>query len=354
VSNRLPGFPGAASRQRVAASTADWVRPVPVPAGTALPLEVRPDTEVDLPAWAAEHATTVDGWLHRHGAVLFRGFGIGLDRFAAAAQALAGPALPYRERSSPRTELAPGVYTSTDHPAHQPIPLHNENSYQQEFPARLAFCAVVAATDGGGTPVADCRRVLARLDPQLVRAFARRGVLYQRNYADGVGMGWREAFQRDSRAEVEQYCARVGIAVEWRPDGGLRTRQVRPALAAHPATGEPVWFNHAAFFHLSGHPPDVQAALRDEFGEADLPAHSYYGDGAPIEPDVLAAIRAGYDAETAPVDWRAGDLLVLDNLLVAHGREPFRGERRVVVSMGGLLRRADLPELPADLGAAPR
>jgi alpha-ketoglutarate-dependent taurine dioxygenase len=34
-----------------------------------------------------------------------------------------------------------------------------------------------------------------------------------------------------------------------------------------------------------------------------------------------------------PHAWEAGDLLMLDNLLAAHGRRPFSGERRIAVAM---------------------
>lgn len=327
-------------RQEVPASSADWVRPA---AGGGLPLEVHPSADVNLAAWALAHSGQVSSWLARHGAVLFTGFGIGLDEFPRVAAALAGPAVEYCERSSPRTQLVPGVYTSTDHPADQPIALHNENSYQCSFPARLVFCCLEPAERGGATPLADCRRVLARIDPAVVAAFRRRGVRYVRNYGRGVGLSWQEAFQETSPARVTEYCRARSIAPEWRLPGELRTVQVRPATAVHPVTRQEVWFNHAAFFHVSSLEPGLAAALLEQFGEAGLPANTYYGDGGRIEPETLAGIRAAYASETVAVPWRRGDILLIDNLLVAHGREPFAGRRRVIVSMAGTVDRADLP-----------
>ncbi|WP_281425855.1 TauD/TfdA family dioxygenase [Polymorphospora rubra] len=35
------------------------------------------------------------------------------------------------------------------------------------------------------------------------------------------------------------------------------------------------------------------------------------------------------------VTWRAGDLLLIDNVLTAHGRRSFEGTRRVLVAMSG-------------------
>ncbi|WP_344098243.1 TauD/TfdA family dioxygenase, partial [Streptomyces stramineus] len=300
------------------------------------------DGAADLAAWARAHHGGLRTALHRDGAVLLRGFRTGLDNFPACVEALAGTPEAYGERSSPRTELARHVYTATDHPAEQPIALHNENSYQLTFPAALVFSCLTPATTGGATPLADTRRVLARLDASVVRAFTERGVLYQRNYGEGLGVPWQEAFGTTDRARAESYCAARDITTEWKPGGGLRTTQVRPAVAVHPVTGERVWFNHAAFFHVSGLRAELRDALLAQFDERDLPTHSYYGDGRPIEPAVLEQLHHAYAAERVRTPWETGDVLLVDNLLTAHGREPFTGDRRVVVAMAAPLNWAEV------------
>jgi len=163
-----PAFPGA-RRQAVSADPREWVAPA---AGAGrLPLEVRAQADVRLADWARAHPEVLDAWLAEHGAVLFAGFGVSLDDFGDVAAAVAGPPLPYRERSSPRAEVAPGIYTSTEYPPDQAIPVHNENSYQAAFPSRLAFCCLSPAERGGATPLADCRRVLSRIDPGVLAGF---------------------------------------------------------------------------------------------------------------------------------------------------------------------------------------
>jgi alpha-ketoglutarate-dependent taurine dioxygenase len=332
VTEHRPALAGR-RRQAVHGYSRDWVHAEC--SNGHLPLLVRPTMDVDLAAWSAANAAIVDGWLAEQGAVLFTGFGVGLPDFARVARSLAGQAQPYRERSSPRTELGAGVYTSTDYPAHQAIPLHNENSYQRCFPARLALCCLTAAEYGGATPLADSRRVLARLDPAIVTRFRERGVRYVRNYHESFGLSWQEAFQETDPARVDAYCKAEGITTSWRAAGGLRTEQVRPALARHPGTGQEVWFNHVTAFHVSSLPPEVAAGLLAQFGAEGLPLNSYYGDGAPIESAILDEINAAYQAELVALPWRVGDVLLIDNLLAAHGREPYHGARRVAVSLAG-------------------
>ncbi len=105
------------------------------------------------------------------------------------------------------------------------------------------------------------------------------------------------------------------------------------AVATHPQTGERVWFNQAHLFHVSTLPPDIRQALVSVLGEENLPRQAYYGDGSPIAAADLDAIRAAYWQETVVFPWQQGDILLLDNMLTAHGRRPFAGSRQVVVGI---------------------
>jgi alpha-ketoglutarate-dependent taurine dioxygenase len=297
-------------------------------------LLVRPRRpEVNLIGWAIAHRADIDADLDRHGAILFRGFAVeSLARFEEFAAATSDRVMEYEERSSPRTTVQGHVYTSTDHPPDQDIFLHNEHSYSRVYPRKILFHCVQPATVGGRTPIADCRRVLDRIPPEIREAFTQRRYMYVRNFGDGFGLSWPTAFQTTDPRVVERYCRGHDIDVEWRPGGRLRTRQVRDAIVRHARTSEEVWFNHATFFHVSTLAPEVQAVLRREVGD-DPPNNTCYGDGAPIEPGVLEVLRAAYVAEQRSFAWEAGDILMLDNVLMAHGRTRYRGERRVVVAM---------------------
>lgn len=113
----------------------------------------------------------------------------------------------------------------------------------------------------------------------------------------------------------------------------LRTRQVCPATAVHPHTGAKVWFNQAHLFHVSNHTEDNRKALMQTFGEDFLPRHAYYGDGEAIEEDALETIRAIYEEDKLSFAWKSGDLMLLDNMLYSHGRDPYEGPRKVLVAM---------------------
>jgi alpha-ketoglutarate-dependent taurine dioxygenase len=312
-----------------AASTADV-------AARRLPFIVEaPQPNGDLARWAADHGPLVGQLLLAHRALLLRGFDVrtadDLQAFVDATST--GPPLQYVDRSTPRYEVGPRIYVSTIYPREQAIHLHNEGTYWTTWPLKIYFCCLVPAASGGATPIADVRRVLERIDPAVRDRCREKGVMYVRNYNRGLGLTWQDAFQTSDPAAVERYAADHDIAVEWTADGHLRTRQVRPAIRAHPITGEPVWFNHAAFFHVTSLAPHVRDALLSSFEERDLPYNTYFGDGTPIDPAIVAHVRDAYAAEQVAFAWQRGDVLLLDNMSVAHAREPYTGEREVIVAM---------------------
>ena len=300
-----------------------------------LPLVIQSSlTEVDLATWAKRHEEMIEAELLRHGAILFRGFNVNsLRAFEEFTRAVSRELLEYGERSSPRTRLSAGIYTSTDHPADQHIVLHNEQSYTLNWPMKIWFCCQQPAQQGGRTPIAGSREIYRRLDPALIRLFEKKSVMYVRNYGDGLGLPWQEVFQTRVRAEVEEHCRRAAIVCEWKDGDRLCTRQLRPAVRTHPKTGEWVWFNHALFFHVSSLDATTQAAFAGLTAD-ELPFNTLFGDATPIDPSLMEEIREAYREATVSFPWQAGDVLMLDNMLVAHGREPFVGPRKVVVAMG--------------------
>ncbi|MET0648995.1 MAG: condensation domain-containing protein [Pyrinomonadaceae bacterium] len=306
-------------------------------AGETLPLLVRPGVEdVDLAGWVEGNRAWVEERLARHGGLLFRRFGLGsVEDFTRVVRSLSPELLDYSEPSTPRTHVGGRIYTSTEHPPERPILLHNEMSYSRRWPLRLWFYCIRPAQSGGETPVADGRKVYRLLDPKLRERFAERGVMYVRNYGDGLGLPWQAVFGTESRTEVEERCRRDGVSFEWREGGRLRTRQIRQAVARHPLTGEMVWFNQAHVHHVSSLDGDVREAVLAAVDDPEFPLdiNALYGDGQPIEGSVLEEVRAAYAAATVPVGWQRGDLLLLDNMLAAHGRAPFTGPRKIVVAM---------------------
>jgi alpha-ketoglutarate-dependent taurine dioxygenase len=308
--------------------------PAPALNGPGLPLEISGGGGL-LELVRAERAKLAEKLL-THGALLFRGFEVadlgGFARAFAGRETLFG----YAGGASPRKALGGGSYTSTEYPPDMTLSLHNELCYADAFPRLLYFQCLVEPQSGGETTLGDSRRILAAIDPAVADRFRSKGIRYIRNLSGlkGSGYSWQEALETDERAEAEEACRRIGADFEWRADGSLRMSQLRPATAVHPATGEEVWFNQAHGFHPSALDSRTYAELIAICESEDaLRLGVTYGDGSPIETGALEHIRAVLAAETIPHRWRQGDILVLDNLLTAHGRAPFSGPRKIALAM---------------------
>ncbi|MGI8897391.1 MAG: TauD/TfdA family dioxygenase [Pyrinomonadaceae bacterium] len=307
----------------------------PPPGGHSLPLMVCANFDgVNLAAWAQGNEQLIHELLARHGAILFRNFDVsGLLDLAQFVRTISGDLLEYRERSSPRTHVMHNIYTSTEYPAHQAIFLHNENSYAHTWPLKLFFLCSVPPLQDGETPIADCRQIFNSISPKIRDRFIQKSIMYVRNFSEELGLSWQTAFGTTARAAVVSQCHEAGYEVQWTGANGLRTKRVGQAVARHPRTGEITWFNHATFFHVSTLEPELRDALLAQFGEEDLPNNTYYGDGSPIEASVLDELRQAYKRAKVSLPWQAADILMLDNLLTAHGREPYVGPRQIRVAM---------------------
>ncbi|CAM2064002.1 Amino acid adenylation domain-containing protein [Sulfidibacter corallicola] len=310
------------------------------------PLLVTPSMpDFHLTSWLEDRRTELEEHLARHGAILFRGFDldgeVGLERFIRAASG--SDPMDYPFGTTPRSRLHGRIYTSTDYPPDQEIPLHNENAYTNLWPMKIFFHCMIAPAEGGATPLVDSRAVYRRIPAEVRERVASKKLMYVRNFSE-LAVPWRDAFQTDDRAEVDAWCARNGIEHRWLDDHRLHTRQICEAVAQHPRTGEAVWFNQAHLFHVSALPAAVRTALLAEMREDELPRHVFYGDGSPLEDEVLAAVRSAYLSEKKSFPWRKGEVLMLDNMLTAHGRDPFAGPRKIVVGMAQPSRPVEVPQ----------
>jgi alpha-ketoglutarate-dependent taurine dioxygenase len=278
--------------------------------------------------------------LLEHGALLLRSSSVGVapapSEFGQFVREFSGKSLiDYSGGASPRVKLCDGVYTSTEYPRSVTLSLHNELSYTYRHPSHLYFCCLKPAEQGGETPLADSRAILKKIDEKVVREFKSKQIKYVRNLHGGAGVGysWQEAFETDERREIEEYCRAGGIVFKWRADGGLALSEVRPATATHRTTGEEVWFNQADGFHPSALDIETYKLFISTMSEEEFRLNSYFGDGSPLDLPTLEHIREVACEEMVLVSWQTGDILILDNMLTAHGRMPFTGQRKILLAM---------------------
>ena len=341
----------------------------PHSAENALPLVIEPEaggaTTADaLATWCETERDQVEALLLEHGALLFRGFDLrDAQRFEEVALRLAPNLKNQYLGTSPRNARSTYTFTASELPPHYPIMQHCEMSFLPSAPTRLLFCCTEAPPSGGETPLADCRSVWRLLRPEVQERFRDRGVRILRSYgAPGQGSkldpwqlkSWPEVFGTTAKEEVEATAAKEGTRCVWRSDGGLQLLREQPAFVKHPVTGDEVWFNHCQVFHGDAArfeyrkiverqrtPRGVGVALLLEVLTSakkrlkrpeDFATHCTYADGSEIpKADIQHLIDVFWEVMVFP-KWQRGDLVLIDNFRVSHGRMPFDGPREILVA----------------------
>lgn len=285
-------------------------------------------------AWIAQNRQAVIGQLDKSGAVLLRGFGLTTDAdFDGVVQAFGWPNFTYADSLSNavRRNRTERVFTANEAPPDVSIFLHHEMAQTPVYPSRLFFFCEQPAQQGGATPICRSDHLLTRLTqaaPAFVQACETRGVKYSQTMPlsddlnSGQGRSWRSTLSADHRAEAEAKLRHLGYQWQWQPDESLSvTTPVLPAVRQL-SDGSRSFFNQliAAFFGWQD--------ARNDSGKAIC-----FGDGSAIDSDAMAlAIELAEDL-TVELAWQLGDVAIVDNFRVMHGRRPFQGQRRVLASL---------------------
>jgi len=310
----------------------------------------------ELTTWLAEQRSEVQARLLQHGAILFRGATNiqNVADFQEVAQALEPElASSHPFDDGPRGWRSEHVWDAGAHVvgtprARQMLPFHNEDSYLPVLPRRLLFCSLRAPSLGGETSLTDCRRVLADIPRStLAKVMGRH---YRVRTVLPVELVMQNARLRTA-AEAEAFArARSGAEIAVEGEHLVFTSSC-PAVVVHPQTGERLWVNRLRTRKLTGHFFDQFLGSLNARGVLRLRALARTAAallkprtawlvlkgllGLEPHPEGLSAsdewhIARAYWKNSVLIRWQNGDFLVVDNLLMAHGRMPFQGDRDIV------------------------
>lgn len=242
--------------------------------------------------------------------------------------------------NSPRTRVAESVYTSTEYPQKETLSLHQELSYEHSVPDVLLFVCVTPPKEGGETPICDSRELHAALPPRIVDTFTKWGVVYRQRLPNNdrqPGTSWMRQFQTNDRLVCESYLDDRDVLYNWESDGALRIDRRRRGVRDDPRTASTVWFNQADQWDIRMSMDERKLSVFNRVYGSDTVPHSVtYGNGEQIDLDDLQTIKATALRIAETPSWVAGNVLAIDNVQHMHGRMPFAGDRRILVSMGDM------------------
>ena len=292
-----------------------------------------------LLSYTESNAEGLQELLLKHGAVLFRGFDInGASNFQRCVETLGGISFGYIGGNSPRNHVVDNVYTSTEYPASEVISLHNEMSYLPSWPRRIFFYCMVPAELGGETSIANGGDVLRSIPDSIVRKFREKKIKYIRNFLpeSSLGKSWQSTYSTTDRSEVEHILSLQGSVGEWRADGSLRVETCCKAVFEHPLSKKEVWFNQAEQWHPSALKPALRELLQQMLGKGNMPHECEYEDGEPLDEVELNIIRSSLNDNKLLFGWHKNDIWMIDNISMMHGREAFKGQRKVMAFLSSV------------------
>ena len=326
-----------------ATTTSSLVKTALLEEGKVFPVVVRPAVaDLDACAWAEGNRDYIQSLLNRHAGILFRDFPLKTPQeFESFAQAIF-PGLYGDYGDLPKKEGGKKTYKSTPYPEQQMILYHNESSHLHKWPRKQWFFSEIVAPIGGATPIVDCREMYKQMPSEIIQKLEQKQLLYVRNFTDQLDVSWQDFFKTESKREVEDKCRAEGMEFEWLGENQLQTRTLCPAVISHPVTGEKSFFNQVQLHHIYWLDREVRENLLEMVGLSKMPRNVYYGDGSPIEDSVMETIGRLYEECAVRFQWQQGDLVMVDNMLAAHARDPFEGPRKIVVAMGDMYSRQEL------------
>lgn len=284
--------------------------------------------------WVADRRDELLEQSHRHGAVLFRNFGVsGPEDFDAFIAAFDLPNFPYEQSLSNavRVNFTPRVFSANEAPSDVKIFLHHEMAQTPIYPERLFFFCKLAATEGGATPI--CRsdwlmeEIIKEL-PEFAAACQTHGLKYTNimpahdDAQSGMGRSWQSTLRAADRDEAEDRLRTMEYSWQWLDDGCLKaTTPVLPAVKTLD-DGRRVFFNQ------------LIAAFRGWKDERNDPSKAItFGNDQPLDRNAVLRVAEIAETVTFDIPWQSGDVALVDNVVAMHGRRTFVGKRKVLASL---------------------
>jgi len=252
-------------------------------------------------------------------------------------------------RSAP---VAENVFKSTEMPPDVTIPLHQEMTYVAMIPDYISlFCSSAASQDQKTNLVGDMVQFTRTLPDWVFEKYRGRTARLRRFMPPrGIGHGmfrlrrcWNDMIGTSDRDEARAIAAERNWELRWTDDDFLEVLQEPfPFFRQHPIHGE-IWCTQAFAYlpviqsylaKMDGRVDDwnrMQAAMTEAPETLDTAVRD---DGSPLDDDDALFIHKRLEEQTFRIALQEGELLILDNILRAHGRSPFHGTRKIFVALG--------------------
>ena len=295
-----------------------------------------PSESVSIEEWVRQNRVAINKSLKQTGAVLIRGLAMqDPDHFEKFVVSFGLPVFPYKKSLSNavRVNYSERVFTANEAPSQVEIYLHHEMAQTPVSPSVLFFCCISAAEQGGATPLCRSDQLFEAFKlshPKWTEQLVSKGLRYVTRMpavsdeSSGQGRSWYNTLNVSDKDEVEKKLTAMGYEYSWQNNGGLETLSpLLPGVVELTNGGQ-------SFYH------QLIAAYRGWPGVRENPASGVmFGDKTEIPVGLLESLSTMAEDYTTDLHWADGEIAMLNNRMIMHGRRPYSGNRKrqVLVSM---------------------
>jgi len=258
------------------------------------------------------------------GFLLIRGFDIDTEQFKKFTASLSTEFMPYIGGAYNQREAINGdktVLSVTGANLRYAVPLHGEMYYTKNKPSLLWFYCATPPLSGGETTVCDGIQVYQKLSDSTKELFHTKRLKYIRSYPKFM---WQEIYKTDDLNIVKRICQENDTYLKVdEKDHSITTEFVTYAITE---SGK-----HKAFIN------NILPVIAQEYVQGLQSSIVRFEDGLKIPDDVIFELKDVTDKLTLPIAWQKGDILMIDNTRLLHGRKSFSdNQREIYVRMGHL------------------
>ncbi|KAJ0882304.1 putative TauD/TfdA-like domain-containing protein [Helianthus annuus] len=297
--------------------------------GLIFPAVLSPTANANIIEAIRSDKQWLESLLHKSGVILFRGFPVtSPSDFNDVVEAFGFPELVYVGGRAVRTKVVGRVYTANESPVDKRIPFHHEMAYLPDYPSKLFFFCVEEPGMGGETPVVLSHIVYKKMKekhPEVVVRMEEHGLTYKKVISDEdrpssfAGRSWKSTYMTDDKNVAEERAGKLGTKLEWMGNVVKMITGPLPAFRLDKESEHKTWFNNLVMSNPGPIKDDHDTYV--ELGNGDLVPDHVVKDCLKIMEDECVAIP-----------WKKGDVMLVNNLTVLHGRQPLLKPPRLILA----------------------
>lgn len=242
-----------------------------------------------------------------HGLLLFKRFEADVEIFTRFSNELSTNFIDYTGGVFKRRVINSDSTLLSVNDFKDEIKLHGEMYYQKNIPLMLWFFCANPASQDGATIVCDGKLFFDELSDSLKDLFNRKKLKYRGHLKRDA---WMQQYKTNNLDVVKQICKSNDVHMQINEDESIDVHYICPAI--HPSrNGESMIFINSLLPAMAISPDVVS-----------------FDDGTNINDKIMSELNEISEKVTTEINWQKGDILMIDNTRIMHGRRSFVDDKR--------------------------